>query len=196
MQTAVHFTQSRACLIFGVAEYDRQQSKKPWSHHQACSVGIFYAIGFGWIWSEEKGFSRPFILGTTPFFPVPVPATWEGEDLKTDPLTVPLWSSSMDNVMSGVSCSHLLSGHRRCFPSVSSRCAATALTQLSTAATENVEMNESPGGDMEGNIRQHPSPPEACLGVSQPLTSPISFLLLLLTFPVLSTQVRSSKMRE
>lgn len=47
---------------------------------------------------------------------------------------------------------------------------------------------------MEGNIRQHPAPPEACLGVSQPLTSPISFLLLLLTFPVLSTQVRSSKM--
>lgn len=28
---------------------------------------------------------------------------------------------------------------------------------------------------MEGNIRQHFSPPEACLGVSQPLTSPRLF---------------------
>lgn len=127
MQTAVRFSRSRACLIFGVAEYDRQQSKKPWSHHQACSVGIFYAISFGWIWSEEKGLSRPFSLGTTPCFPVPVPATWEGEDLKTDPLTVPLWCSSTDNVTSGVSCSHLLNGHRSCFPSVSSARTAAAV---------------------------------------------------------------------
>lgn len=54
-------------------------------------------------------------------------------------------------------------------------------------------LNECPGGDMEGNIRQYSSPSGARLGVSQALTSfPFSFITLLLTFPILSIQVRSS----
>lgn len=185
MQTAVHFSPGRARLIFGVAEYDREQSKKPWYNCQACSVGTFYAASFSWIWSETKRFSRPFSLGITLFFPVPVPLTSEGTDLKTHPLMVPPWHSSMDNVFPGVLCSHPLNGHQRCFASVSGRRredsghrAAVVSTPVSTAAEKNMwkgYANECPGGHVEGNIRQHSSPPELHRVVSQPLTSPHLF---------------------
>jgi len=106
-------------------------------------VRIFYATSFGE--SGAKGFSRPFSLGIAPFFPVAVPPTSEGEDLKTNPLVVPPWHSSMDNVLPSVPCSYLLNGHQHCFPSVSSQqredsshSAAVVPTQLSIAATKNV----------------------------------------------------------
>lgn len=114
MQIAVRFSLGRACLFFGVAGNDRQQSKIPRSNWQGCLMGIFYATSF-----------RPFSISITPFFPVPVPPVSDGEDLKTDPLRVPPW---LDNLLPSASCSHLLNGHWCCFPSVSStRTAATVL---------------------------------------------------------------------
>lgn len=139
--------------------------------------------------------------GITSFFLICVLPISEGEDLKTTPLMVSLWCSSMDNILPSVLCSHLLHGHQRCFPSVSSaRTAATMLTQYwhncpqlqqkMCKGVARMSALEETWKATSGNI----SPSEACLRGSQLLLPPISFLLLLFTFPILSTHVRSSEM--